>query len=266
LSGLVLVGPYASFGGGLYPNLVSAFFLMVMFVAALITLYQSPSARSGFLVAVVGASVVLYHSVATLYLALLLAIMLVTCLPYLLLRGGPRGRALARVLTLSLVALGALSVAYAWHIYSLGRFLSGGTTARATVALDVGSQSVLSAGDLLGWVGSPVVWLGVFGFVALAMTIRFLDRPEQVVTALTVLLWCATMYLGSRTAVDGFPQRFERDVGAPLAVLAALAAGMIVQSLALAREGAGGWSRGSTGVRTTTRLGRVPATMRSTWA
>jgi hypothetical protein len=235
LSGLVLVGPYASFGGGLYPNLVSAFFLMVMFVAGLITLYQSPSARSGFLVAVVGASVVLYHSVTSLYLALLLAIVTVICLPYLLLRGGQRGRALARVLTLSLAALGALSVAYAWHIYSLGRFFSAGTTARATVALDVGSQSVLKAGDLLAWVGSPVVWLGVFGFVALAMTIRFLDRPEEVVSALTVLLWCAMMYLGSRTSVDGFPQRFERDVGAPLAALAALAAGMIVQSLALAR-------------------------------
>jgi hypothetical protein len=236
LSGLVLVGPYASFGGGLYPNLVSAFFLMVMFVAALITLSQSPSARSGFLVAVVGASVVLYHSVASLYLVLLLAIVTVTCLPYLLLRGGQQGRALARALTLSLAALGALAVAYAWHIYSLGRFLSDDTTARATVALDVGSQSVLRAGDLLAWVGSPVVWLGVLGFVALAGAIRFLDRPEQVVAALTVLLWCAMMYLGSRTAVDGFPQRFERDVGAPLTALAALAAGMIAQSLALVRR------------------------------
>src|SRR5262249_51657780 len=86
LSGLVLVGPYASFGGGLYPDLLSAFFLMVMVVAALVTLYQSPSARSGLMVTVVGASVVLYHSVASLYLVLLLAAVTLICLPYLLWR------------------------------------------------------------------------------------------------------------------------------------------------------------------------------------
>jgi len=237
LSGLVLVGPYASFGGGLYPDLVSAFFLMVMAVAALITLYQSPSVRSGLLVAVVGASVVLYHSVASLYLVLLLAAVGLVCLPYLLLRGGSQGRALARALTLALAALGVLSVVYAWYTYGLGEGLADGASvstgsASATIGLDVGSQPVLAAGDLMAWVGSPVVWLGVLGFVLLAMRVSHLGRPAQVVSALTVLLWCTTMYLGSRTAIDGFPQRFERDVGGPLTVLAALSLGIVVQSLA----------------------------------
>ena len=66
LSGLVLRGPYASFAEGRYPDLTAAYFLLVMLVAALITLYGSPTVRSGVLVAVVGAHVVLYHSVATL--------------------------------------------------------------------------------------------------------------------------------------------------------------------------------------------------------
>jgi hypothetical protein len=237
LSGLVLVGPYVSFGGGLYPDLLTAFFLMVMLVAALITLYQSPSVRSGLLVAVVGASVVLYHSVGSLYLVLLLAAVALVCLPYLLLRVGKQGRALTGAITLALAALGALSVAYAWYIYDLGRFFSAGTTARATVVLDVGSQPVLRAGDLFAWVGRPIIWLGVFGFAALAMAIRRLARPAQVLTAVTVLVWCALMYLGSRTVADGFPQRFERDVGAPLSVLAALGLGIIMQSLVRLRAG-----------------------------
>ena len=52
--------------GGRYPDLIGAFFLMIMAVAALIRLYVTPSARSGPTVTVVGASVVLYHPVASL--------------------------------------------------------------------------------------------------------------------------------------------------------------------------------------------------------
>jgi hypothetical protein len=239
LSGLVLIGPYVSFGGGLYPDLLAAFFLMVMFVAALVSLYQSPSVRTGLLVAVVGAAVVLFHSVGTLYLVVLLAAVVLVCLPYLALRAGREGRRTALTLTLSLAGLGVLSLAYAWHIYGIGPLLSGQGVTGSQVGLDVGSQAVLPAGDLLSWVGSPVIWLGVFGFVALALAVRYLRRPDQVATALTILLWCAVMYLGSRTSVDGFPQRFERDVGAPLSILAALGLGMILTSLvrpALARR------------------------------
>jgi hypothetical protein len=233
LSGLVLIGPDVSFGGGLYPDLLAAFFLMVMLVAALVSLYQSPSVRSGLLVAVLGAAVVLFHSVGALYLVLLLAGLAVVCLPYLLLRAGAPGRALARALIAAVAGLGVLSVAYAWHIYGLGHLFSDGTT-KATVGLDVGSQSVLPAGDILSWVGSPVIWLGVFGFAALAAASRFLRTlaPAQVLCVLTLLTWAAVMYLGSRTSVDGFPQRFERDVGAPLTILATLSVGVIVPSLA----------------------------------
>ena len=85
LSGLVLDGAYAGFGEGRYPDLLSAFFLMVMLVAALMVLYQAPSLRSAALVTVVGASVVFYHPAASLYLVLLLALVALAGLPYLLL-------------------------------------------------------------------------------------------------------------------------------------------------------------------------------------
>jgi hypothetical protein len=71
LTGLVLTGAHTSLTQGRYPDLTAAFFLMVMLVAALITLYESRSVRSGLLVTVVGASVVLYHPVVSLYMALL---------------------------------------------------------------------------------------------------------------------------------------------------------------------------------------------------
>jgi hypothetical protein len=232
LSGLVLVGPYVSFAGGLYPDLTAAFFLMVMVIGALVSLYQSPTLRSGLLLAVVGAAVVLFHSVGAEYLVVTLAGVCLVCLPYLVVWGGREGRRIARALVLSVGGLDLLALAYAWHIYHLGSLLSKHASTRSTVALDVGSQSVLRAGDLMSWVGSPIIWLGVLGFAALAAAmVRFLRQPAQVAAALTVLAWCAVMYAGSRTALDGFPQRYERDVGAPLTILGALALVLIVQSV-----------------------------------
>ena len=231
LSGLVLVGPYVSFSGGLYPDLLAAFFFMIMTVAALVTFFQSPTIRSGVLVTVTGGAVVLYHSVGTEYLAVLLAATALVCLPYLFLRG-PVGRDLGRALIITMAAVGFLSLAYAWRTYGLGELTGRGSTTRDQVGLDVGSQSVLRAADVLNWVGSPIVWLGVFGFAALlVLVIRQVRQPGQLASALTVLIWAATMYAGSRLAIDGFPQRYERDVGAPLSILAAFGLVLILQSL-----------------------------------
>jgi hypothetical protein len=263
LSGLVLRGPYASFAEGRYPDLTAAYFLLVMLVAALITLYAAPTIRSGVLVAAVGGSVVLYHSVATLYLALLLAAVAVVGLPYLLLRQRRRatgahgqgraeereeqhasvreeqradGRAeagrLAWSLTLALGGLGVLAVAYAGYTYLLGSSGAGTSGTSTAVSIAVGSQSVLSVTNVLSALSSAVVWLGVFGLAVLVAGIRYLRRPGQVLTVVTLVLWFGLMYAGSRTAADGFPQRFERDLGGPLSVLGGLGAGLILQSLA----------------------------------
>ena len=238
LSGLVLRGPYASFAEGRYPDLTAAYFLLVMLVAALITLLASPSARSAVLVAVTGAAVVAYHSVASLYLALLLAAVAVAAAACLLARRrDPDTPRLARALALGLASLGLLCLAYAAYTYLPGKSGAGSGSGSASnaVSIALGSQPVLSVPHALTALSSSVVWLGILGLAALAAGIRYLRRPGQMLAALTLLLWCALMYAGSRTAADGFPQRFERDLGGPLSVAGALGAGLVLQSLAGAR-------------------------------
>jgi hypothetical protein len=52
----------------------------------------------------------------------------------------------------------------------------------------------------------------------------------------TVLLWAVLMFVGSRTSYSGFPQRFGRDLGVPLALLAALGFVIIMKSLVKQRK------------------------------
>jgi hypothetical protein len=228
LSGLVLTGAFNGFAGGRYPDLISAFFLLVMTVAALITVYEAPTVRSAALVTVVGASAVFYHSVATLYAAVLFVLVALICLPYLL-RG--RHRPETRALLLSLAGVAVLAACYAIYVYNPGGILGGKSSTGGAVSIVLGSQAPASQGALLKELGPPIVWFGILGVAALAASLRWLRRPAQVLTAATVVAWCVVMYLGSRTSLDGFPQRFERDLGAPLAVMAAFGIGLIVRSL-----------------------------------
>jgi hypothetical protein len=233
LSGLVLNGAYAGFTDGRYPDLVGAYFLIPMGIAALLTLYESPSWRSVLLVAVLGAAPVFYHQVATLYEALILILAAVTSLPYLLYR---RRRADARMVLFGLAAVTLLATCYAWYTYGLGWPVIRHSASSAAVSMVLGSQPVLPAHHLLRELAPPIVWLGVLGAVMLAMSLRYVRRPPQVLAAVTMLLWCLMMYLGSRTAADGFPQRFERDLGAALTVVGALGLGVILKSLWLALQ------------------------------
>jgi hypothetical protein len=229
LNGLVLTSAYAGFADGRYPDLVSAYFLMVMTVAALLLFYEVPSFRSGVIVTIAGSSVVLYHTVASLYLVLLLAGVAVIGLPYLALAGQRR---LARRLLLALAAVIAVSAVYAAYIYNLPQILRGHASSTATVSQDLGSQAAPNPWHVLAEVSPPVIWLGLFGVVILLVGLRHGARPQQVLGALTVLIWCGLMYICSRTALDGFPVRFERDLGAPLSIIAALGVGVIVQTIA----------------------------------
>jgi hypothetical protein len=228
LSGLVLDGAYDGFAEGRYPDLVAGYFLIVMVVAALITLYRSASVRSAALLAVTAASVVLYHSVVTLYVVVLLALAAVTGVPYLLYR---RERQAARILLLALAAAAVLAVCCGALTYNLAGLITGRSSTSTAVSIALGSQPVPAPGHLLTALGPAIVWLGLFGAGAAAAGIRRLAQPGQVLATLTVLLWTVLMYLGSRTAVDGFPQRFERDLGAPLSVLAALGVVLVVRAL-----------------------------------
>ena len=230
LSGLVLTGAFNGFAGGRYPDLISAYFLLVMTVAALVSLYETPTARSVILVAVVGASPVFYHSVATLYAAVLLALVAVIGLPYLL-RGGHRRE--VRALLLGLAGTAVLAAGYASYVYNPGGILGGQSSTGGAVSVVLGSQAPAAQAALLKELGPPIVWFGVLGLAAFAVSLRYLRRPAQVLTVATVVSWCVLMYLGSRISLDGFPQRFERDLGAPLSVVAAFGVGVLVRSLPL---------------------------------
>ncbi|HXZ73771.1 MAG TPA: hypothetical protein VEH31_23270, partial [Streptosporangiaceae bacterium] len=147
------------------------------------------------------------------YAAVMLALVAVVALPYLLLQ---HQRRVARVLLLTLGATVVLAVCYAALTYNLAGLITGHSSTSTAVSLTLGSQPVPAPRHLLVALGPALVWLGLFGAGALAMGIRRLARPAQVAAAATVLLWSVAMYVGSRTAADGFPQRFERDLGAPL--------------------------------------------------
>ncbi|HEV2371463.1 MAG TPA: hypothetical protein VGS19_04765 [Streptosporangiaceae bacterium] len=253
LSGLVLTGAYDGFAEGRYPDLVSAYFLLVMGVAALVGFYQSPSLRSGALVAVVGASPVFYHSVASQYLVVLVALVGVAGVILLVREGRPRE---VRTLALALAAVGVLAFCYAAYVYDLPGLISGHSATSKAVSIALGTQAAPPVLHLLHAVSAPVVWFGLIGFIILAFGLRRLKEPSQVLAALTVVLWCVFMYLGSRTAVDGFPQRFERDFGGPLTVVGALGLGVVVRSLVH------GWrdNRGKL-VRTATAAAAVSAVL-----
>ena len=201
-----------------------------MLVAALMVLYQTPSLRSAALVTVGGASMVFYHPVVTVYLVLLLALVGLGGLPYLLLQGRRHD---AGVMLSTLAAVGLLSACYAAYIYHLGGVISGSSNTSAAVANDVGSQAVPPAGDVLTELGPALFCLGLFGLAALAAAARYFRTPPRVLAAGTMLAWCALLYVGSRTSVDGFPSRFERDLGVPLSITAAFGAGLVLRSLPL---------------------------------
>jgi hypothetical protein len=100
------------------------------------------------------------------------------------------------------------------------------------VNIALNSQPAYGGATILDTLGAPVVWLGVLGLAALAAGLVRLRRPGQVLAAVTLLLWCVVMYLGSRFAFDGFPVRFETDLGGPLAVIGAFGLVVVLRSLA----------------------------------
>ena len=227
-SGVLLAGTYANIAEARYPNLISAQFLLVLAIAALVRLYNSPSVRPGILFALLGSSVVLYHSVASFYLAMLLALVAALALPYLLL---VHRRRTAFALVLSGGLLGILSVFYAWSTYDLPQLLGGllgssdpGAGGEA-VSIAIGSQEPLGLGHLIETVSQPVLWLGLFGGLLLLAGLRpgYREVPAQRLSRATLLLWGLLLFAGSLTSLSGFPQRFERDLGIPLSIFAALA-------------------------------------------
>jgi hypothetical protein len=224
--GLLLDGTYQHINEARWPNFTGSQFLMILAVAALIGLYASPTVRSGLLLALLGCSTVLYHQIASYSEAVLLAFVALLFLPYLLWRD--RARALA--LFLSLALLGLLSVLYAWDTYDLGQLAAGllggeEETGRGgeAVAMAIGTKGAYSLKHLLHTTSQPVLWLGLLGAVLLLVDRRSRVSIPATLAHITLLLWTLLLFVGSRTGLSGFPDRFERDLGVPLALLAALA-------------------------------------------
>jgi hypothetical protein len=240
LSGLILGGTYYYYNDAMYPNLVTSQFLMVVAVAALIGLYASPSVRGGLLLALLGSSTVLYHQVSCLYLAVVLAVVGIVFVPYLLVRDRRKGVALL----CSLALLGFLSALYAWDTYDLPRLVAGllggsGTSATGTaVNMAIGTQPPYPLYFLTSaMVSQPVAWFGLLGaLLAVGDLLRRRAGAPQALAYLTLLFWALLLFVGSRTSLSGFPQRFGRDLGIPLAVLAAPAFVAILRSLLGSRK------------------------------
>jgi hypothetical protein len=224
-SGLLLDGTYQHINEARWPNFIGSQFLMILAVAALIGLYASPTVRSGLLLALLGSSTVLYHQIASYSEAILLAFVALLFLPYLLWRD--RARALA--LFLSLALLGLLSVIYAWDTYDLGQLVAGLLGREETgrggeaVAMAIGTKGAYPLKHLLHTTSQPVLWLGLLGAVLLLVDRRGRASAPSTLAHITLLLWTLLLFVGSRTGLSGFPDRFERDLGVPLALLAALA-------------------------------------------
>jgi hypothetical protein len=232
LCGLLLDGTYQHINEARWPNFIGSQFLMILAVAALIGLYASPAVRSGLLLALLGSSTVLYHQIASYSEAVLLAFVALLFLPYLLWRD--RARALA--LFLSLALLGLLSVLYAWDTYDLGQLVAGLLGREETgrggeaVAMAIGTKGAYPLKHLLHTTSRPVLWLGLLGAVLLLVDRRSRASTPSTLAHITLLLWTLLLFVGSRTGLSGFPDRFERDLGVPLALLAALAFITILRS------------------------------------
>jgi hypothetical protein len=234
-SGLIAGGSYEHVSHARYPNLIGVF-LLVLAVAALVRLYASSSVQDQLTLAILGSSVVFYHMVASLYEAVLLAVVGLVFVPYLLLRDRKRGLALLA----SLAVLGLLSTLYAWDTYDLPRLVAGllpggpETTGRGgeAVAMALGTKPTGDFARLLATTSQPALWLGLLG--ALLMVGDLLRRGRmsapQKLAYLTLLLWALLLFLGSRTTMSSFPDRFERDLSLPLAVLAALVLVAVLRS------------------------------------
>lgn len=237
ISGLLLGSTYGYFEDAMYPNMVSAQFLLPMTVCALVLLYAHPAPRAALLLALLGSSVVLYHPVGSLYTAALLAAVALFAVPYSVLRGRREGLALAA----SLVLLGVLAVAYAWETYDIPGAVAGlvsGSEAGSggyAVASAIGTQAPLPLEHFLSTLTAPVVLFGLLG--AGLLLVRRTDETPDLLDRVTLLAWATILFVGSRTSLSGFPERFERDLGVPLALLAAFA--LLVSVEWLRRPGRG---------------------------
>lgn len=229
--GVLLNSQWMYLRDGIYVDMLAAEFLLALTFVALTMLLHSPSVRNGILVVLLGSTIVFYHTISTYYEVLLLGLVSVLWLPYLLIRD--RRRALTLVATFG--GLGVLAVAYAWDTYDLLATIQGllgtsdNTDAAGHVSMVIGTEQPFVLGTVPAYLGQTVVWLGLLGMLLLVANLRRIRAPEHL-PAVLLLGWAVVFFVASRTSLSGFPLRFTRDLGLPLAVLASLAVVAILRS------------------------------------
>src|SRR5215203_5907989 len=97
----------------------------------------------------------------------------------------------------------------------------------------VGTQLPYTLDFLLGnMVSQPVAWLGLLSVFLVAGELLWRRTNRlQTLAYLTLVFWALLLFVGSRTSLSGFPQRFGRDLCVPLAVFAAFGFLAILRSL-----------------------------------
>ena len=136
---------------------------------------------------------------------------------------------------------------YAWDTYDLPSLvvgmLGGSETGRGgeAVAMAIGTKPANGPGHFLMTMSHPVLWLGLLGLALMLAGGKDAKGTPDILARLTLLVWTLLLFFGSLTSYSGFPDRFERDLGVPLALLAALTLVTLV--------------------RLSTRCGRTPPSM-----
>lgn len=230
-AGFALRSPALHLRAAIYVDILAAQLLLVLALLAVLLL-QSPTKRNAILFVLLGSGVVLYHTITTLYLVVLLCAVSIVFLPYLLLRDPRR----AMTLLAALVFLGIIALAIGFDTYDLPRTVAGlmgrtGATATTSQMAAVrGNESVFPLRTLPGYISDTAFWFGSLGVLLSLQGLRRLNALQRL--PLVVLLgWLALFFVASRIPETGFIQRFVRDLGVPLSVFAAFACVTVLRSL-----------------------------------
>jgi len=100
----------------------------------------------------------------------------------------------------------------------------------------IGTKPANGPGHFLDTMSHPVLWLGLLGLAIMLAGIKNARGMPDLLACLTLLVWTLLLFFGSLTSYSGFPDRFERDLGVPLALLAALALVSVLRSSSLSGE------------------------------
>jgi len=246
--------PWQIYEDGTYLNLIAAeFFLVLMlaFLPRLLKFSHKPHWKYIILVALLAGSVILSHSLSTVYLLMLLGTVAALCL-YLKLR---RKKVNLKNVVLAYLII-ALFLPLTWHYYLAGAvdktFIDLGLTVAAS-GQTAGDSFFLSFpppfSSYLKLFSSPLAWLAVGGtflvlvsFLLKAISWQklinlftpynkyinfnfdndFLSNDKKYFEKWILLIWAGVLLIGSRFSFFIFPARLARDMIIPVCILAAL--------------------------------------------